>query len=443
MLTIISPENVLNSMGSLGDDLLVIPILSDQDRHYTQNRISSIYIHDLETEIEYLIGFHSVDMVSVSPDVVYDILRDKNLFLYNRRYFTPVGLAGMDVDLYTWYHTNSPIEILRNNTSIFSIYRRMYSDIINTNDVIPIMRLLYYFRDIRDQFISYTWGRDIPKGLIFYNNVYLESLIRIETSGIGVDQTKFQEKYNRETSPIIYTEYRPYTMTGRPNSKFDRINFNSLSKSDGSREMIVSRFEDGRLIEFDYDSYHVRLIAGIIGYDLPDGNIHTYFAEQYFDTKYVTDEMYEKSKRITFRQLYGDFDSDYQHIEFFKKTADYVDGVWDTYVANGYFESPISKRKFLAEWFTDMNKSKIFNYIIQAYESELNAMVLEKILEYLYTRNSKIIMYTYDAVLLDYDRKDGTTMVSDIAEIMQMFGHPVRLKVGINYNDLIEAEIIQ
>ena len=48
-----------------------------------------------------------------------------------------------------------------------------------------------------------------------------------------------------------------------------------------SRNGFVSRFDDGVLIEMDYDAYHLRLIADIIGYDFPDGSVHEYLGKQY------------------------------------------------------------------------------------------------------------------------------------------------------------------
>ena len=57
------------------------------------------------------------------------------------------------------------------------------------------------------------------------------------------------------------------------------------------------------LLEFDYDSYHLRLIAMAIGYDFPEGNVHEYFARQYFDKTEINQSEYEQSKQLTFRQI--------------------------------------------------------------------------------------------------------------------------------------------
>ena len=101
----------------------------------------------------------------------------------------------------------------------------------------------------------------------------------------------------------LYNHYNLYTSTGRPSNKHGGVNYAALNKEDGSRESFVSRFEQGMLLEFDYDAYHVRLIADIIDYNLPNGSIHEYFGKQYFGNDKLTKDQYEESKKITFRLL--------------------------------------------------------------------------------------------------------------------------------------------
>jgi hypothetical protein len=48
----------------------------------------------------------------------------------------------------------------------------------------------------------------------------------------------------------------------------------------------------------DFDSYHVRLIAKLIGYDLPVSSIHDYLGQFYFDVAdALTDTQREESKQ--------------------------------------------------------------------------------------------------------------------------------------------------
>ena len=97
----------------------------------------------------------------------------------------------------------------------------------------------------------------------------MENLYQIERNGL-----KTYEK-------IIYSEYNPYTSTGRPSNRFGGLNFAALNKSDGSRKQFISRFSNGVLVEMDFDAYHLRLIADKIGYDFPSGSVHEHMSKFY------------------------------------------------------------------------------------------------------------------------------------------------------------------
>ena len=133
-----------------------------------------------------------------------------------------------------------------------------------------------------------------------------DSFYAIERTGLQIDYNKFTEKFkaNGIVNNKAYTEYNIYTTTGRPSNKFGGVNYAALNKEDGCRESFVSRFEQGSLLEMDFDAYHPRLIADIIGYELPEGSIHEYFARQYFGKEEISEQEYEDSKKITFRLLY-------------------------------------------------------------------------------------------------------------------------------------------
>ena len=47
---------------------------------------------------------------------------------------------------------------------------------------------------------------------------------------------------------LVYSEYNPYTTTGRPSNRFGGTNFAALNKTDGSREKYISRFDGGMLV---------------------------------------------------------------------------------------------------------------------------------------------------------------------------------------------------
>jgi hypothetical protein len=80
---------------------------------------------------------------------------------------------------------------------------------------------------------------------------------------------------------------------------------------------------------------------------------------------------------------------------------------------------------------------KLLNYIIQSGETFYNAGSILLVQKYLATKKTKIILYTYDSVLIDYNREDGKEVLKEIKHILESsFGFKVKAKYGMNYNNL-------
>jgi len=275
-------ENIVEISRQLVGKTLWIPILSDNSAHYIQNRITAIYIYSFETEDEYLIGFHANDLDTINIEYFFGIIPTGHRIVYNAKYFSVFDFECVDADLLIWYYTSNSISVDQNASKIFNIYRGRYSGMNNINDVIPIMRILDYCRDIRNRFIEHYVVPD-DDGYLFYETIYRKNLLKLEHSGIHIDLKRFREFSGKAiVGGTIYSEYNPYTATGRPSNSSCGINLNSLNKTDGSRKIIVSGFDGGRLVEYDYDSYHLRLIGNMIGYQFPPGNVHEFLGKQYF-----------------------------------------------------------------------------------------------------------------------------------------------------------------
>ena len=450
MVTYITPDNVGDCLERLEGNSFWVPVMSDRDRHFVLNRISSMYIYSMDTDEEYIVSFHNVDLESVDSDSFFNALPGGDRIAYNARYM-PIddrkefGFQERfsDADMVVWYHNGSSITLDDRASTVFDVYKRMYPKSLNIHDVVPIMRILEYGREVRNYYIQHS-PSDPHAMWKYYDDVHRKTLDRISRAGIFIDPDIYEEHYNRQApGNVLYTEFNPYTITGRPSCKFGGINFNSLSKTSGVRNMIVSRFEHGRLFELDYDSYHVRLIADMVGYEFPEGNIHEYLAKQYFGTPKIDEDQYAKSKSITFRQMYGGVEDKYKHIEFYKSVSAYIEGLWESYNTDGYIESPNVRRRFHSTWYDpdNMSKTKLFSYIMQCHETEVNMVVLEEILQYLYQKKTKIIMYTYDAIVIDHYPPEGKEVIERIAHIMSRRGYPVNMKVGVNYGDMVDVTI--
>ena len=80
-----------------------------------------------------------------------------------------------------------------------------------------------------------------------------------------------------------------------------------------------------------------------------------------------------------------------------------------------------------------MTQSKLLNYIIQSKETTTNVKMLVNILDYLKDKQTKLVLYVYDSILLDYSKSDGNQTLIDIKNMIK---YPVNIKTGKNYHAL-------
>jgi hypothetical protein len=266
-----------------------------------------------------------------------------------------------------------------------------------------------------------------------YNNDVLDNLKFIESSGLCVDKEKIPIEYQRHIGQgnLVRTEYNPYTSTGRPSNKYGGMNFSALNKSDGSREPFISRFNNGILVEMDYDAYHLRLIADIIGYSFPDGSVHKYLGEQY-------GVEYGESKKLSFKYLYGGIPPNISHsIPFFNQVSEYIKKKWSEYNRVFSVKSDIYSRTMSKKNLSDMNPNKLFNYLIQLNETEYNMKVVSELQLTLKPYKSKLVLYQYDSFLFDFCLEDGKKFIQDMKNTIEQNGKfPVSIAKGLNYHEI-------
>jgi hypothetical protein len=66
-------------------------------------------------------------------------------------------------------------------------------------------------------------------------------------------------------------------------------------------------------------------------------------------------------------------------------------------------------------------------------ETSTNVKMLISILDYLKDKQTKIVLYTYDAFLFDYAESDGKQTLIDIKQLIK---YPVNIKMGKSYHEL-------
>jgi hypothetical protein len=279
----------------------------------------------------------------------------------------------------------------------------------------------------------------IPKERRESDRLYSDAISKLgmlEKSGVRVDTESFvnhfefpKEYVHKDT---VYTKYNPYTITGRPSNRHLGVNWGALNKSDGTRDVIKSRFENGTLIQFDFESFHVRLISKLIGYEFPkEKTAHEHLAEWYGDVDRET------AKGITFRYLYGGLDELGLTIPFFIKADEFIKKTYRNYVVNGKLITPIMHREIPFERIgRDAGEQKVFNYFLQALETEINYYKMNELMEWFSDKKSKFILYTYDSFLIDTFPSERENVLKDISTILEKGGFPVKAYEGKNYANL-------
>ena len=80
-----------------------------------------------------------------------------------------------------------------------------------------------------------------------------------------------------------------------------------------------------------------------------------------------------------------------------------------------------------------MNPQKLFNYTLQNLETSTNVLVLWDILCILKGCKTKLVLYTYDSFLFDFDESEST-ILEDIRKVFKNFKLNIKEIEGYDYN---------
>ena len=421
---------------------LWIPMYSDPYRHFMNNYISFIYIYCIDSDKQHILPFRHKDCFNIDIERLNDLTSDRDIYVLAKKRFSQFSsIKCYDADMVAWWQNHKMLPLDETNTSAHDSWNRWWHNETNTHDWLPITKHIERCEEMKDKFMEFYRTFDKTKAFEEYEQLVTDNFACVERNGLQVDYNKFVDhfKANGINKNRAFTEYNIWTTTGRPSNKFGGVNYAALPKETGCRESFVSRWEKGMLLEMDFDAYHPRLIADIIGYDLPNGSVHEYFAKQYFGKDNISEEEYDQSKKITFRLLYGGIDKDFEKVPFFGKTKSFINNLWSNFKENGFVVTPRMKRPLYKNCLHDMNPNKLFNYLLQASETEYNLHVLNDVNDLLSEYNTNIILYTYDSLLFDYDMKDGKELLIKLKDVMSQSGRfPVKTKAGVNYHAMTD-----
>jgi hypothetical protein len=426
-----------------GHRLFVAPILKDPFLHYKVNELSLIFIYDLTIDRHTIISIDHSEGLKINNPIISEVLCSaKEVFIFNLKYILNTIKCDhiYDANLVYYFITNKSIDSEEFNTSVHDYFNQKYSNLKNLNFLLPIVKQHEKFYNVIQEYLDLYKSFQISESFIKYNTI-IKTLNKIEMNGLNVDSNILKESFPNVTitNEFVYTEYNPYTTTGRPSNRFDSVNYAALNKDSGVRKSFKSRFgNNGFLLQFDYDAYHIRLLGELLGYQFPGKiNMHEYLGRYYFGKEELTQEEYDQSKSVTFKQLYGGIDEEFLNIPFFKLVDDFTKTNWKLYKTQKYIETPIYKRILKSDFFNDMNSQKLLNYLIQSLEMEETMAILDTLTSVNERYKSKIILYLYDSVLIDFHKDDGGKYIHDIKQLLECNGkYPVKCAVGYDYHNL-------
>lgn len=411
---------------------VIFPMWVDNQYHPMRLSISFIFVRC--NGVDYILPIEHVDCINIPFPIVKRILETpqtkKIVYSLKSLLYTIKVKNGIDADSLLFlsqkvmndsYRFDWKNELL----PLYSFYNSMgYTrDIIKS---IPILKLVEVIQTI----VSNITKLDITDDIKWYSEKVIPTLSKIEQRGLYVDRTQLLHKVGKvlhlTDNNKIYTEYNPYTITGRPSNRHGGINYSAINKSDGSRDIYIAG-KDNFLVQFDYDSYHLRIIGGLIDEQLPSTSVHQWLADQYGST-------YEESKSITFRQIYGGIDDEFLSIPFFSKTKEFIDRLWDTVNEVDYIQT--NQRQIPLQWIENADPYKVFNYLLQSVETEINVEKMEIILNMIKNTKIELILYTYDSFIFRAPMETDISEFKAIVDVLEDGGFPVKRKIGYTFGEL-------
>ena len=434
MFYIVEQESKLENLQRLSKLGLYVDVISSNNLYHPKlTYTTAVYIRPVHSKHGFIIPIDHSEGVNVAKERVYDILfsasklytlnKKELLYHFNLQEATDLSL------LYSMTHYDR-LEYSRDNTTLNYFYNK-FNNFKQVNQLIPLSKLYESCENVYES-VKDTIDLEIPEGFDFYNKTATNVFFLLEQSGLGIYYEQFNEMfkprnplYNTVNNTVL-TSYNLYNVTSRPTNAFNSVNFAAIPKSEKHRKSF--RPTGDYFVELDFDGYHLRLLCEQIEYELSNESAHEQLAKQYFNKEEITEDEYDKAKQINFHAIYGKIPEKYAFLPIFTKINDYIKDLWKRYENDGEVLAPISRKPFTSK-LKDMNPQKLMNYIMQSLETSRNILILKEVLRYLQDKKSKLVLYTYDALLFDFYKEDGKETLEELKEILESGGkYPIKFK---------------
>jgi hypothetical protein len=430
MFYIIEKQDQLDQL-HIGEDTFIHIIPTNENYHPALQNISLIYVRWIKGHKGYILCVDHSESLSLSiTDILDKLSKVNNLYTLDKKavlhHFPTLSPQLIDVQLINSYQHFQEINIEQYESKVETDFKRKYYTEAPST-LIPIAKHYEKYENIYDH-IEQTINK-ISEDLepyAFLNHYVAPLFYNIEKQGIKLSKEPFIEHFKTLPNPKfsvfkgkIYTQYNLNTLTGRPSNAFNGINFAALNKTNGERAAFIP--ENDFLVEIDFKAYHPTIIAKLAGYEFT-GNIYDQLANEF------PGSTPETIKELVFQQLYGGVRKDFQDKPFFKQVNDYTNQLWNN--NDGVIGAQFGKR-FTKEMIENPTPQKLLNYIVQNTETIFNVVQFSAVINFLKDKKTKIILYTYDSILLDYDSSE--TLLNSITSLLK-FNYST--KTGHNYAEI-------
>ena len=435
MFYIVEEESKLQSLENFIRVGCFVDIIPTNDLYHPKlTKTVAVYIRMINSKHGFIIPIDHNDGLNVEKERVYSLLnKAQTIYTLNKKdllYHFNIQKA-IDISLVYSMTNFKKLEYKSSNSTIDWYYNKL-SENPNLNKIIPITKLYEKCELIYESVENLFNNIELPDGFDFYNKLATNIFFLIEQGGLGVYYEPFNKAF-KPRNPLyntvdnkILTYYNLYNPTSRPTNNFNSVNFAAIPHTEEHRKCFKP--QNDFFVEFDFDGYHLRLLAEQLDYPLTKESAHKQLAKQYFGKHEITDEEYAKAKQINFHAIYGKIPEEHKNLKIFKEIQEYIDALWDSFNQDGYVWNPQSGKRFTKE-LKEMHPAKLMNYMMQSLETSNNIIILKDILEYLKDKKSFITLYTYDAILFDFSKEDKVEVLENIQKIMERHGkYPVKFK---------------
>jgi hypothetical protein len=395
---------------------ICIPFFSNNNLHPSQTEVVGLYLYFTNGTTR-LINFTHPDSLSSEYDLSNIKLHRNSLVLNKKSMLYHTFEEGIDLNSYLHYYIHDHINIQEYYPTVMENFYSRFYESNKLTKIIPLSKLIEFAENIILFVLPYYKPEKISQECIDYCEEFTYNFKKIEDEEIpfGDDMKK--------------QNYMWYTATSRPSNSWNNFNFSALNKNDGTRNKIHSRFENGKIVQFDYDAFHIKLLAKILDYKFTK---HPY---EEIKEELGLDIPYDEVKSRVFQNIYGTITDQFLQHPFFQRVQAMIDELYQEYIEKGYIESYFYHKRFRE--IEDPTPNKVFNYFLQSLETEYNVRKLKTVLPMLQDQRTVLCMYLYDAFVFDVP-SDEMEFIPQLKRVFETDGMTTKCSIGENFGSIKE-----